>query len=42
MLPALIEALESTDQDEGIAAFLEKRKPHWKGRQGAFGGRPRS
>jgi len=31
-LPALIEALESKDQDEGVAAFLEKRPAQWKGR----------
>lgn len=29
--PALIEALQSTDQDEGVRAFQEKRKPQWKG-----------
>jgi crotonobetainyl-CoA hydratase len=30
-LPALIEALQSTDQEEGVAAFREKRKPVWRG-----------
>jgi crotonobetainyl-CoA hydratase len=30
-LPALIEALQSKDQDEGVAAFIEKRKPVWRG-----------
>src|SRR5690606_1926147 len=31
-LPALVEAIMSTDQDEGVAAFLERRPPDWKGR----------
>ena len=31
-LPQLIEALQSQDQDEGVAAFLEKRPPRWSGR----------
>jgi enoyl-CoA hydratase/carnithine racemase len=31
-LPALVEALRSSDQDEGVRAFQEKRKPHWQGR----------
>lgn len=31
-LPALIEALQSTDQDEGVRAFQEKRPPQWQGR----------
>jgi enoyl-CoA hydratase/carnithine racemase len=30
-LPALVEALRSTDQDEGVAAFKEKRPPVWRG-----------
>jgi crotonobetainyl-CoA hydratase len=30
-LPALIEALQSKDQDEGVRAFIEKRKPDWRG-----------
>ena len=31
-LPALVAALQSTDQDEGVQAFLEKRAPRWQGR----------
>jgi enoyl-CoA hydratase/carnithine racemase len=31
-LPALVAALQSTDQDEGVQAFLEKRPPQWQGR----------
>lgn len=31
-LPALIEALQSSDQDEGVSAFKEKRPPQWRGR----------
>jgi enoyl-CoA hydratase/carnithine racemase len=31
-LPALIEALRSSDQDEGVSAFREKRAPRWRGR----------
>jgi crotonobetainyl-CoA hydratase len=31
-LPQLVEALQSKDQDEGVAAFLEKRPPRWSGR----------
>ncbi len=31
-LPALIAALQSKDQDEGVAAFREKRQPVWQGR----------
>ncbi|HKU99037.1 MAG TPA: enoyl-CoA hydratase-related protein [Vineibacter sp.] len=31
-LPALVEALQSTDQDEGVRAFQEKRPPQWQGR----------
>ena len=30
-LPALIEALQSKDQEEGVAAFIAKRKPVWRG-----------
>jgi enoyl-CoA hydratase/carnithine racemase len=30
-LPALIEALRSSDQDEGVRAFQEKRPPQWRG-----------
>ena len=30
-LPALIAALNSTDQDEGVQAFIEKRPPKWRG-----------
>jgi crotonobetainyl-CoA hydratase len=31
-LPALIEALQSSDQGEGVSAFKEKRAPQWRGR----------
>lgn len=31
-LPALVTALQSSDADEGVAAFQEKRKPQWQGR----------
>ena len=31
-LPALVEALRSSDQDEGVRAFQQKRKPVWQGR----------
>ena len=31
-LPALVEALQSADQDEGVRAFREKRAPQWRGR----------
>ena len=30
-LPALVEALRSSDQDEGVRAFQEKRAPQWRG-----------
>ena len=30
-LPALIAALQSKDQDEGVRAFREKRPPRWRG-----------
>jgi len=30
-LPALVEALRSKDSEEGVRAFLEKRKPLWRG-----------
>jgi enoyl-CoA hydratase/carnithine racemase len=31
-VPALVEPLRSSDQDEGVRAFQEKRKPQWQGR----------
>ena len=31
-LPALIEALNSDDGEEGVRAFTEKRAPRWQGR----------
>ena len=30
--PALVEALQSEDQHEGVRAFQEKRAPVWKGK----------
>jgi crotonobetainyl-CoA hydratase len=32
LLPALAEALQSEDSKEGVRAFIEKRKPVWRGK----------
>jgi crotonobetainyl-CoA hydratase len=32
LLPALAEALQSEDSNEGVRAFIEKRKPVWQGK----------
>ena len=32
LLPALAEALQSEDAQEGVRAFIEKRKPIWRGK----------
>jgi crotonobetainyl-CoA hydratase len=32
LLPALAEALQSQDAQEGVRAFIEKRKPVWRGK----------
>jgi len=31
-LPGVVEALKSADADEGVRAFVEKRKPVWQGK----------
>ncbi len=31
-LPTVVEALQSSDANEGVRAFIEKRKPVWQGR----------
>jgi crotonobetainyl-CoA hydratase len=31
-LPAVVEALRSADSEEGVRAFVDKRKPVWQGR----------